>query len=68
MAATGSGRPWEWRTLGETNPVSYMYIGKSAGSCASVIMWSLWTAVRFPMAADLRDLDLGLSRSFARRP
>jgi len=44
-------------------PVSY--IGKIVGSCASV-KESMRTAVRFPMAADFRDLNFGLARSFAR--
>jgi len=46
---------------------SVSYIGKSVGSCASV-KDSMWTVVLFPMAADLRDLNLGLARSFARGP
>jgi len=40
---------------------SVSYIGKNAGSCASAKK-SMRTAVRFPMAADLRDLHLGLAR------
>src|SRR6218665_2367074 len=44
-------------------PVSY--IGKSVGSCASAKQ-SMRTAVRFPMAADFRYLNLGLAQSFAR--
>jgi len=45
-----------------TSPV--IYIGKSVGSCASV-KESMRSAVRFPMTADFRDLNLGLARSFA---
>jgi len=38
------------------------YIGKSVGSCASV-KESMQTMVRFPMAGDFRDLNLGLAQS-----
>src|SRR6218665_683006 len=46
-------------------PVSY--IGKSVGLCASV-KESMRNAVRFTVAADFRDSNLGLARSFARGP
>jgi len=37
------------------------YIGKSVASCASV-KESMRTVFRFPMAADFRDLNIGLAR------
>jgi len=46
---------------------SVSYIGNSVGSWASA-KESMRTAVRFLMAADFRDLNLGLARSFARGP
>ena len=39
----------------------------SSGSCASA-KESMRIAVRFPVAADVRDLNLGLARSFAWGP
>jgi len=46
---------------------SVSYIGKSFGTCASV-KESMRTAVRFPMAADFRYLNLGLAWLFALGP